>query len=124
MPPTIYRPYIIYIIIYMAIYGQFYFFCFGHILAVYFLIFHWCERGQGRGAGGSAGGASLTPMKKLGAMTGNFITKHFHILGEIGQKWSYFPEMAPRGSKISVDVFNLKVSDWAIVSAIRKSLTS
>ena len=83
-----------------------------------------CERGQGRGAGGSAGGASLTPMKKLGAMTGNFINQNDHILAIYDQKCIYFPEMAPRGSKISVDVFNSKVSDLTIVSAIRKSLTS
>ena len=57
-------------------------------------------------------------------MTGNFIDQNGHILVEIGQKWLYFLEIAPQGSKKSIDVFNSKVSDFTIVSAIRKSLTS
>ena len=94
MPPTIYRPYIW---PYMAIYTAIYGQC---------CIFVWPYFG------------------KLEAMTGNSIATNGHILDEIDLKWLYFPEMAPWGSEISVDVFNSKASDLSIVSAIRKSLTS
>ena len=109
--------------IYMAIYGQFFIFVwpyFGRLFSNFFI-----GVSEARD-GGRAGrqGASLTPMKKLEAMTGNCMAKNGHILAEISQKCTYFPKTAPRGSKISVDVFNSKVSDWTIVSAIRKSLTS
>ena len=64
----------------MAIYGQIYFLFspyFGYIFSNFFIGVSEARVG---GAGGSAGGASLTPMKKLGAMTGNFIARNDHIL--------------------------------------------
>ena len=72
-------------------------FCFGHIWPYICQFFHWCERGQGRGAGGSAGGASLTPMKKLGAMTGNSIAQNGIYWHSMTQNGIYWPKSAKNG---------------------------